>query len=370
MVKKIVSILLATSLIMGGVVTKSYASTIEEIYKSAYDCTMKAVQSRDQASINEARKAIAKLPRNMDVAIGEFSKLTDKPQQELFEKFMSVLFYSNGNKKDYAIVTQDEINTAKELVISFSTYEGNKPYIDSWSSALDKFQQYKIDVAKNSLEYAEMVKTKLAKENAKTQIDKLLSVKNNDTVFQFALKLQNRLNAIVVTNENTNPTDTSNTKDPNVGLRPELSTEDGKDHYTDPTAYKQHIRFASVNGKAYFENIYNNAEGRWERYSVGFDKLQDFETEPSIAIVSVFKGNSQTDFRSWGPCVASFIKVYSYKDSSKNYAELIRMADGFVLEKVNQKGNIQVFNAPQISQQAANNFNTSSYDNLINKFRN
>lgn len=365
MIKKIFSILLATSILVGGGATKAYASSVDDLYKSAYDCTTKAVQNRDQGSINEARKAIGRLPKDLHWAIGEFSKKVDRPQQELFEKFMSILFDSKGKKKNFAAVNQEQINVARDLVLSFATYDGNKPYISSWSSALDQFQQYRIEQAVNYVEYAEKVKKQECKETAMNSINRLLGAKNNETVVQFAKGLESRVKAIVVTNPDTNrPVKPS---DPNTGDRPELDKTDGKNHYTDPTSYNQHVRFSSIDGNPYFEMIYNNVYGRWERYNVGFEDTA-FGNERNFAYINYFSGNNQTDFRNWGPCVASFIKVTNLKDSSKSYAELIRLADGFVLERIDPKGNIQVFNAPQVSQKSLNDFNTMNYDDLMNKW--
>ncbi len=159
------------------------------LYKTAFDAVVAAQSAGTQETINVARKAITSLQgTSAAFAVGEFSKQVDAVQQKLFERFMGILF--DKNQKPVDSITQAQINEAKELVIAFDTYEGNKPYTASWSSAVDKYQQANIDAAKKAVEAAQKSGKKADIEAAQKLVDELVKVTNNDTVKKYAQELK------------------------------------------------------------------------------------------------------------------------------------------------------------------------------------
>ncbi|WP_142413377.1 hypothetical protein [Hathewaya massiliensis] len=140
---KVLSGALATTSLLGGVMgaVPAFAATnVDAMYKSAFDAVMKAKEDKSQESIIAARKAINELTKHKELKgfVGEFSKQTDAVQQKLFEDFYSLLFV-DGKKKDK--ISQGDVNKAREFVTAFDTFEGNKQYTASWSTAVDGFQQ-------------------------------------------------------------------------------------------------------------------------------------------------------------------------------------------------------------------------------------
>lgn len=140
---KVLSGILATATLFGGAmgtISVSAATNLDAIYKNAYDAVVKAQKERSQQSVIAARKAIAQLAKENKLKgfVGEFSKQVDGVQQKLFNEFYSILFV-DGKKKER--ISQEEINKARENIKVFDTYEGNKQYTPSWSSAVDTYQQ-------------------------------------------------------------------------------------------------------------------------------------------------------------------------------------------------------------------------------------
>ncbi len=186
---------LASTIVSVGATTNS-----DVLYANAFNAVNTCQNSNTQQSINHARGTIEALNgTSASWAIGEFSKQTDVVQQKLFEEFMGLLFTKNNEPKPR--VPQTDINRSKDLVISFDTYEGNKPYTASWSSAVDKYQQMILEEIAKLVSTAESTKKSADIESAKNGINILLTAKNNQGVINFANSLMTRVKAIVGTEE-------------------------------------------------------------------------------------------------------------------------------------------------------------------------
>lgn len=149
------------------------------LYKTAYEAVKKAQDKKTQETINEARKAITALEdTDASWAIGEFSKQTDVIQQGLFEEFMSILYDKLEQRVESLSVAQ--INRARELVLSFDTYEGNKAYTPTWSTAVDFYQNAKIKTADTAVTAAINSKLQADIEKAKELLTELKGINSED----------------------------------------------------------------------------------------------------------------------------------------------------------------------------------------------
>lgn len=127
--KKILSVMILSILTTGIINNGAKASSLDDLYKAAYDSMIVAKKERNQTSINKARAAINSLPKNMISSIGTLSSEVDKVQQPIFVKIVDLIVDA---KK---VPTQDKINQGRVLL------EGVEPaYANSWSSALDEVQ--------------------------------------------------------------------------------------------------------------------------------------------------------------------------------------------------------------------------------------
>ncbi|AWZ49451.1 hypothetical protein C3495_11785 [Clostridiaceae bacterium 14S0207] len=164
-------------------ITPVFASGIinwDEVYKNAYN-SMKVVEvQKTQQSINDARKYINELAKNESLInmASTLSTRVDGIQENLFQQFYS-LMYVNGKKKTR--MSQSEINRAREYVNDFSTYEGNKKYTESWSSAIDEFQQKNINETILAIETLEKGKAIEDLKPAKQLLNELKTSTNEDT---------------------------------------------------------------------------------------------------------------------------------------------------------------------------------------------
>ncbi|AWZ47828.1 hypothetical protein C3495_02755 [Clostridiaceae bacterium 14S0207] len=193
---KILSLFLA-----GSLATISALSTIETVkadeidwnvvYRNAYDSVINVKKYKNQVSINEARENIAKLtPGWMKAYREEFSKQVDTSQQYLFEQFYSLICYRGELFKS---ISQENINKARQYINEFKTYGGNTPYISTWSSVLDVFQQTNMKKANESIELAKQYRDYANIENAKQKVSNLLKVEANECVKVYAQELENQL---------------------------------------------------------------------------------------------------------------------------------------------------------------------------------
>lgn len=143
---------------------------------------MKVVEvQKTQQSINDARKYINELAKNESLInmASTLSTRVDGIQENLFQQFYS-LMYVNGKKKTR--MSQSEINRAREYVNDFSTYEGNKKYTESWSSAIDEFQQKNINETILAIETLEKSKAIEDLKPAKQLLNELKTSTNEDTI--------------------------------------------------------------------------------------------------------------------------------------------------------------------------------------------
>lgn len=180
---KVLSGALATTSLLGGVMgaVPAFAATnLDAIYKSAYDAVIKAQEDESQESITAARKAIDELRKHKELQgfVGEFSKQADKVQQKLFDDFYSLLFV-DGKKKDK--IPQKDINKAREFVKSFDSFEGNKQYTASWSTAVDGFQQVLVVEAHDAVVKAMTSKDEKDVKAAEELVKVLATSTNEDT---------------------------------------------------------------------------------------------------------------------------------------------------------------------------------------------
>ncbi len=186
---------ITTTICMSPLAIKAIGSE-DMLYKTAFESVIFAKNNGTQESVNVARKAIVELNNTKAKwAIGEFSKQVDEVQQKLFKEFMGILFDSDNNS--VATLTQQEINRARTLVSSFSTYDGNNQYISSWSSAVDRYQQKNIDDTVKAIELLKLEYNKEAKERVIKLLEELLSVENNQLVLNMAEKLKIDLNILI-----------------------------------------------------------------------------------------------------------------------------------------------------------------------------
>src|SRR3712207_7002170 len=77
-------------------------------------------------------------------------------------------------------MTQEEINKAKALVVSFGTCPSNKAYIPTWSSAIDPYQQANINKLVEAIKTAETTKKAEDIKVARKLADEFLTVTNAD----------------------------------------------------------------------------------------------------------------------------------------------------------------------------------------------
>lgn len=165
------------------------------IYRDTYDTVNQCIGQRTQESINKARTKIINMNQraSLKFAVGEFSKLVDNVQQELFEQFYSYLYDGNHRERDF--IDQQDINIARNYILDFSTYKGNKDYISSWSSKLDQYQG-KIIIRANDA--VKKCKENCDKDNI-SEAEKWISqlvISNNKDCNNEALRLDNILNTI------------------------------------------------------------------------------------------------------------------------------------------------------------------------------
>lgn len=337
MKRKIIAMTIIASMLVGNMAFAK--GNNDELYANACNLTIAALQNKDQPSINKAREAIAQLPSELSWAIGEFSRQLDGPQQKLFEEFMGLIFEANGSKKAYDKVNQENINKARRLVNDFSTYPGNKMYIESWSSAVDEYQQDKINKVVSAIEKAGTTKSQKDIDYANDLLIELLKVQNNNIVYDYAKGLEIRLNA--------------------------MKLPEDKNLDNNPMAYREHVYFVIDSGEPSYKLKYDELNG-WRTTRVGFDT---YEPVFGQSVTKFVEATFQYNYLTFGPYVATQMVGYTFKDSSKNYAELIRLADGYVLEKIHGNGKIETFTPPTLTAKQIKDFETKTYDQLANQYK-
>lgn len=171
--KRILSIILAAAIASNVMVTKAYASTNQdELYKIAYESTLKALKNKTQKDINEARKAIDNIPVNLQWAKGEFSKQVDTVQHPILVEIV------NAIEKARSLGDQKSINEARKKI----SKELPSQWRAAYSEAVDDVQRRAMKKAVESIEKAKTTKNK-EDINTATELLKLLgTVEGNDGV--------------------------------------------------------------------------------------------------------------------------------------------------------------------------------------------
>ena len=181
MKKKIITIM-GMSIITGLSQNIAKADTrvnVDEIYSVAYNATVKAQKTGEQKDINIARDTIMKLEGTGAAwAIGEFSKLVDKPQQIILTKIVDgiILQQEEGNP------SQDKINELRDMIVILPT----ESWKNSYSTALDKPQQVLIDNAIVAADIAIENGEEGSINRANNLLDSLIGATNNEGVVIWA----------------------------------------------------------------------------------------------------------------------------------------------------------------------------------------
>ncbi|GAA0789481.1 hypothetical protein [Hathewaya limosa] len=180
--KKLSGVLAATTVltsVAGATPVFAQGTNWDALYKTAYEAMQKAEKEKTQESINVARKAIAEVAKNKKLVsmASTLSEKVDAVQQGLFNDLYA-LMYVDGKPK--ANMTQEEINKAKALVVSFATCPSNKAYIPTWSSAIDPYQQKNIDKLVEAIKTAETTKKAEDIKAARKLANEFLTVTNAD----------------------------------------------------------------------------------------------------------------------------------------------------------------------------------------------
>jgi carboxyl-terminal processing protease len=138
--------------------------SVDSIYSSAYIATAAAMNQMTQKAINEARTAISKLPKELDWAVGEFSKQVDIVQHPFLLKIVQAIEKSQASNK------QEDINAAKAAIDPELPFE----WRSSYSSAVDKVQQ---KLMKDALEAYETAINSKDNHDIENAVSKFLEIK-------------------------------------------------------------------------------------------------------------------------------------------------------------------------------------------------
>lgn len=175
-----ISIISTVLLSMTSIQISAVSINWDEIYKNAYNSMKEVEAKKTQQGINEARMYIKELCKNDNLITmaSTLSSKVDSVQESLFKQFYN-LMYVNGKIKTR--MYQEEINKAREYVNDFSTYEGNRQYTKSWSTAIDEFQQKNINETIEAIQVVEKSKAIEDFKPAKKLLDELETSTNEDT---------------------------------------------------------------------------------------------------------------------------------------------------------------------------------------------
>ena len=175
--KAIISLTVATVLTVTALVIPSnkvlaLSKSVDQLYTEAYYASTRATIFKDQKSINEARKAIALLPKELDWAIGEFSKTVDQVQHPILVNIVSSI------EKAQNELTQQNINKAKKAVNLDLPLE----WRNSYSSAVDIIQNSLIQKAIETMKTAEISRLKADVDVAQSVLEDLNTAMSSDVV--------------------------------------------------------------------------------------------------------------------------------------------------------------------------------------------
>lgn len=196
--KKLMTMLICGILTLGLTRNMADATSIDELYKYAYESMIVAQKEKTQISINKARVAIDALPASMMSARGTFSSEVDKVQQPIFVKIVDLIM--DARKAP----TQEKINAGKALL------DGVQPfYANSWSSALDEVQNVIIKNTINAIDNAIANNTDANRLAANAMLAELYKSTNKDLInytnmLNEMYKQQKPINATSNTNNSAN----------------------------------------------------------------------------------------------------------------------------------------------------------------------
>lgn len=173
------------------------AVTSAQLYEAAYNAVEAAKVNVTQPSINTARKAVNRLKNTTARwAVGEFSIQLDEVQQKLFNRFYYIIY--DENRFSRSELSIDDINRAYDMLADFATYEGNKPYMASWSTAVDKYVQQYIDKAAELLKNLESSSNKYYKKALEELLAKLDGIKNKSTLNRWLSQIRSKIRNVSV----------------------------------------------------------------------------------------------------------------------------------------------------------------------------
>lgn len=203
---KVLSGALATSLALGAMPVFADTSVdYDALYAVANEAALKAQKEGTQEAITAARTAIKPLldaynagEEWLAAMVGTLSSMVDEVQQKLFNDFYAMIYdVVDGKPVLKETLTQAEIDEARDYVLGFKTYEGNAEYINTWSAAVDAFQQKKYDAAYAAVEKAEKSQLQEDIDAAQKLMDELATSKNAE-VAKWVTDVQAKLDAVVV----------------------------------------------------------------------------------------------------------------------------------------------------------------------------
>jgi N-acetylmuramoyl-L-alanine amidase len=153
--------------------------TIDELYKAAYDSSLKAQTTNTQKDMTDARVLVdllyKLLPKESKTLAETFSSILDKIQHPLLVKTVDAI------KAAQASGRQVDINAARALIIDMPQVWRN-----SYSSAVDEAQNMLIKNVIAAINKAVMSKEQLDIDAATNLYNELLTVTNNDGVKKWA----------------------------------------------------------------------------------------------------------------------------------------------------------------------------------------
>ncbi len=201
---KVLSGALATSLALGAMPVFADTSVdYDALYAVANEAALKAQKEGTQEAITAARTAIKPLldaynagEEWLAAMVGTLSSMVDEVQQKLFNDFYAMIYdVVDGKPVLKETLTQAEIDEARDYVLGFKTYEGNAEYINTWSAAVDAFQQKKYDAAYAAVEKAEKSQLQEDIDAAQKLMDELATSKNAE-VAKWVTDVQAKLDAV------------------------------------------------------------------------------------------------------------------------------------------------------------------------------
>lgn len=241
--KKVISILISGVLSFSMLCGTAFAQKVDInlLYQRAFDATAKCMQLKTQESVKNARDCISKLPKNLNWAIGEFSKQVDTVQQPIFVKIIDSLNLAKNTKK------QCDINASKAVIKDVI----EDVYRRTWSSELDKIQQEKISNLINMVDKLNTNKNSQYIKKIQDEISDIKSVKHNDGVKNwiniYSQEVDKKINVKPSTDQNHNSDEIKNNTDSvTAEYKMAVETTEKNAVFIAPTGKKYHTKSCST----------------------------------------------------------------------------------------------------------------------------